>query len=232
VVFNKRLIGRIYRRHSTLVRALNENALFIAWAKENKGCRVFSELSNTGAPHGFYRYVNQLAAPDGRPIDYLEFGVAEGRSLRVWSGLNGHPESRFYGFDSFYGLPEDWRWALGGMPRGSFSTNGQAPGIDDARVTCIKGLFQDSLPSFLRQFRPRNPLIVHLDCDLYSSTLYCLTQLDPILQQASVIFDQFDNLLHEFAALTSYADSYRRRYRVLARLGYFKKVALQVTGRY
>jgi hypothetical protein len=24
-----------------------------------------------------------------------------------------------YGFDLFYGLPEDWKWAVGGIPKGA-----------------------------------------------------------------------------------------------------------------
>ncbi len=232
MVFGKKLAGRIYPRHSRLLAALNENAWFVKWARENEGCQAFFARREKGRLAGFYQHVNRVIAGDDRPIDYLEFGVGEGRSLRLWSEVNRNRDSRFYGFDSFYGLPEDWEWALGGMSKGAYSTNGRAPAIDDERVSCIAGLFQDSLPGFLKQFTPRNALIVHLDCDLYTSTLYCLTQLDSILQGAAVIFDEFDNLLHEFAAFRDYASSYRRGYQVLARFDYFKKVAIQVTGRY
>ena len=230
--FNKKIVGRIYPWHSRLLRALNDNALFLAWAKKNDDCRAFSARDGAGALREFYEYIDRTIAGGGQPVDYLEFGVAGGRSLRLWSQVNSHSKSRFFGFDSFEGLPDDWEWALGGMPKGAFSTHGQAPDIGDERVNLIKGLFQDSLPPFLESFMPRSPLIVHLDCDLYSSALYCLTQLDWFLDGGVVIFDEFDNLLHEFAALRDYADSYRRSYRVLARFEYFKKIAIQVTGHY
>ena len=118
------------------------------------------------------------------------------------------------------------------MPKGMYSTNGKLPDTADKRLLCIKGLFQESLPAFLTSYEPGKRLIVNLDCDLYSSTLFCLTQLDSILEEQAVLFDEFDNLLHEFAAFQDYARSYRRSYRVLARLGYFKKVAVQITARY
>jgi hypothetical protein len=232
MVFNKKLAGRIYPRHSRLVQALNENPLFLAWAEKHEGCRSFSDRNGTAHLRGFYEHINGLMAGSAGAIDYLEFGVAQGRSLRLWAGINGHRRSRFYGFDSFYGLPEDWEWAIGGMPRGAFSTGGRKPALADRRVRCVSGLFQESLPPFLGRYRPGNPLIVHLDADLYTSTLFCLTRLDPLLDGAAVIFDQFDNLLHEFAAFRHYTESHRRTCTVLARVGYFKKAAIVFGGRY
>ena len=40
---------------------------------------------------------------------YLEFGVFEGRSMRWWSRNLSEPGAKLVGFDSFEGLPEDWR---------------------------------------------------------------------------------------------------------------------------
>ncbi len=41
-------------------------------------------------------------------ISYIEFGVWKGESLGEWIGINTDAGSRFYGFDSFEGLPEEW----------------------------------------------------------------------------------------------------------------------------
>ena len=56
------------------------------------------------------------------PIDYLEFGVRYGDSLFKWSGLNAHPDSRFIGFDSFEGIPEDWVSVTGESKKGAMSS--------------------------------------------------------------------------------------------------------------
>lgn len=67
-----------------------------------------------------YSWVNQEVIQNA-PIDYLEFGVYQGESIRKWCGLNNNPESRFIGFDSFEGLPENWE---GKCDAGTFSTGG------------------------------------------------------------------------------------------------------------
>jgi O-methyltransferase len=57
---------------------------------------------------------------------------------------------------------------------------------------------------------------VHLDCDLYSSALYCLTKLDPVLPTGTIlIVDEFGDVLHEFRAVNDYLSNYRREVKVL-----------------
>src|SRR5262249_24608424 len=106
-----------------------------------------------------YRHVNGIV--DG-PVDYLEFGVASGVSFRKWVALNTNPASRFIGFDTFEGLPEDLVLFDHTTPKGFFSRQGQPPVIDDGRVRFEKGLFYDTLRPFLCGFRPLNRLVVHL----------------------------------------------------------------------
>jgi O-methyltransferase len=86
-----------------------------------------------------------------------------------------HPDSTFVGFDTFEGLPEMW----GPWPKGSFTADGETPDIVDPRCSFVKWLFQDTLPGWLsgREFPGRT--LVHLDADLYSSTLVVLAQLLP-----------------------------------------------------
>ena len=162
-----------------------------------------------------YRYLNDRVAGEG-PIDYLEFGVYRGDAFRLWMELNRHPDSRFYGFDTFEGLPEDWSFFTEVIPRGTWSTGGRAPDIRDPRATFFRGLFQDTLPGFLCTFAPRSPLIINCDADLYSSTLYVLATLNPLLVAGGcVIFDEFSTV-HEFRAFRDFVCSFRRRYKVLA----------------
>jgi hypothetical protein len=167
---------------------------------------------------------------EGHAIDYLEFGVAEGESIRQWMRLNSQPESRFFGFDTFEGLPEAWRHFGETTPKGAFGTHGKPPDVEnELRVTWIVGLFQDTLPLFLRHFQPRNRMVVHLDADLYSSTLYVLSVLNGLLRSGAVLlFDEFASFDNEFRALEDFASAYRIDYDVLACGGpYYDKVAIQ-----
>lgn len=161
------------------------------------------------------------------PIDYLEFGVYKGESLRYWLDLQRHPASRFFGFDTFDGLPEPWRYFGGTIAATTFDAGGDAPPIDDARVSFVKGLFQQSVPGFLADFEPRSRLLVHVDSDLYSSALYVLTQCDYLLAPGSIVlFDEFASVMDEFSALRDYCSAYRRDYEVVACTERFAHVAI------
>ena len=155
-------------------------------------------------------------------IDYLEFGVHRGHSIRHFAIENRSAESRFFGFDCFTGLPEDWN---ADYKRGHFDTGGRLPEIPDARVRFVVGLFQ-APPKFVAEFKTNNKIIVNIDCDLYSSALYCLTKLDAVLPSgAIIIFDEFGSVLHEFRAVHDYLASYRRAFRVICSHDSFYTIA-------
>jgi O-methyltransferase len=156
-------------------------------------------------------------------IDYLEFGVHQGHSILYFAAQSRSPASRFFGFDCFTGLPEDWN---ADYKRGHFDTCGRLPQTTDARVNFVAGLFQETLPKFIAEYRPRNRVIVNIDCDLYSSALYCLTKLDAVLPRGTVIiFDEFGSIMHEFRAAHDYLASYRRQFRVICSHDNFYTIA-------
>jgi hypothetical protein len=138
-------------------------------------------------------------------ILYLEFGVFAGESMRVWTQLNQNPESSFVGFDTFEGLPESWA----GLPKGYFSTDGNIPVIDDTRVRFEKGLFQATVgPTFRKiDFSKFDQVVVHFDADLFSSTVFSLTQILQYSSEFYAIFDEFagDEARAYFALERAYA---------------------------
>ena len=158
-------------------------------------------------------------------IHYVEFGVSQALSFKWWIKNNTNPESRFYGFDTFEGLPENW----GLFEKGSMAAN--IPVIEGNRHEFFKGLFQETLPNFLSsgKIEKERFKIIHLDADLFSSTLYALTSLHPYLKSGDIlIFDEFNVPTHEFRAFMDYVDSYYIQYEVLAAVNNYFQTAIRL----
>jgi O-methyltransferase len=230
---NKEFFGKAFPFRLKLVELLIQNSEFVRWSAQQRNGVAFNDNGRVKWDYpervvDMYEYINDVTLRS-EPLDYLEFGVYRGRTMKIWTKLNPHPQSRFIGFDSFEGLPEDWSFAVGGgMKAGTFSLDGKAPQLDDPRVTLVKGLFQHTLPDFIRDYRPQKNVVVHMDADLYTSTLFCLAELHRALNTPIVIFDEFDNLPHEYLAFRNYTTAYRRNYTQVARFGFFKKAAFQL----
>lgn len=213
--------SRLFPRYSPLLDRVNWTARWVATAKENSQCPRFDSREEV------YGHLNRTFLDDGHSaIDYLEFGVYRGESLRLWCGLNTNPHTRVFGFDSFQGLPEGWSAE---RPKGAFTTSGRTPDVDDPRVRFVVGWFQHSLPGFLKSFEPKNRLVVHNDSDLYSSSLYCLTSMNAFMPPGTlVIFDEFYDVLHEYRALSDYTEAYMRKYRIVAATQGFNQAAVEL----
>ena len=120
---------------------------------------------------------------------YLEFGVAEGRSLRWWSEHLRQPGATLVGFDSFEGLPHDWFAWHGKYPKGRFAQE-SLPQFDDDRVSLQVGWFDQTLPQF--SLPSHDALVINLDADLYSSTAFVLDDLAEALKPGTLVyFDDF-----------------------------------------
>jgi hypothetical protein len=157
---------------------------------------------------------------------YLEFGVAGGDSFRWWSNNNTHALSRFWGFDTFEGLPENWSFFF---KKGDMSSAQQTEDVG-GRTAFVKGLFQDTLNPFLSAQKEilNTPVrkIIHMDADLYSSTLFVLSQLYPFLQKGDIIFfDEFNVPLHEFKAFSDFTKSFYVKSRPIGMVNNFYQTA-------
>lgn len=164
------------------------------------------------------------ADPDGL---FLEFGVGKGNSLRRLAQCR-----RTYGFDCFDGLPQEWRR---GFPVGMFAVTPDE--LDEVRsipnAELIVGLFEDTLPAFLAGIpaAQRRISLVHVDCDLYSSTVTILDNVRPYLNPgALIIFDEYFNFpswrQHEHRALVTWKDAPDWEYACYATQG--EQVAIRV----
>lgn len=221
-VFINRGIGRLLpRRIGGYLHMLVYVAGYSRWLREHD-CRArFSSRMDL-----FAGILEEEGLDDA--IDYLEFGVYMGRSMRWWVGHVRHPEARFYGFDTFEGLPEDW----GATARGELHAGGKVPEINDDRCSFRVGLFQQTLGQFMDEVPLDRRKVINLDADLYSSTLYVLSSLAPRLRSGDiVIFDELGGLrtsLHEFRAAEDFFSAFPVRFKVLGATELYRQVAVKI----
>ena len=81
------------------------------WRKDHpvKGFNDFYQAEwNYDRRYQLYEAINTQESLSDTALDYFEFGVAGGYSFRWWLQKNQNPASRFFGFDTFEGLPEKW----------------------------------------------------------------------------------------------------------------------------
>jgi Macrocin-O-methyltransferase (TylF) len=156
---------------------------------------------------------------------YLEFGVAKGASMRYWSSLLANPASVLHGFDTFEGLPEDWR--LG--DKGAYSAQGRIPEIADPRVQFIKGLFQETLPRYV--VPTHDVLVVNIDCDLYSSTHFVLNSLsDHIRPGTFLYFDEFSDPHNELRAFQELLTATGKKFALIGATRSYGQVSFECVG--
>ncbi|MEX0830736.1 MAG: TylF/MycF/NovP-related O-methyltransferase [Nitrospirales bacterium] len=146
--------------------------------------------------------------------DYCEFGVYQGVSLLralqadyKWrKQTNRRHVKRFFGFDSFQGLPPfqhgDQLDGYGVFKEGQFDDTSvemvlrriSEGGFNPDKIKLVSGLFSDTLKSasVVEYFSDSLVSIAHIDCDLYSSALDCLTFLDGRLAEGTILlFDDW-----------------------------------------
>jgi len=172
-------------------------------------------------PHGTLEHALSLAPKGGLA---LEFGVYSGSTLKIIAqARNG---SGVYGFDSFEGLPEEWR---SGFPAGAFAVD-QLPQVEGAEL--VVGWFDDTLPKFLQEHGGIIDFL-HVDCDLYSSSKTVLDLAGPWLRPGSIVmFDEFFNYPgwqeHEHKAWNEYVQRTGVRFKYEAYTFNNEQVALRI----
>lgn len=165
---------------------------------------------------------------DKKEVLYMEFGVASGSSFFWWMKKNTNPYSAFRGFDTFEGLPEDW----GGFKKGAMAFDQKE--VTDNRAEFIRGIFQESLHPFIelnKGLLQNKSKIIHLDADLFSSTIFVLSQLYPYLKKGDIIFfDEFNVANHEFLAFKIFTESFYVKLEPIGAVNNFYQTAFLVDG--
>jgi len=167
-----------------------------------------------GRTYGMFSLINEIKDIEG---DIVEFGVGNGKSFFTWASALKYfgIDKAIYGFDSFEGFPTGSKEDLGtrvtevgtkvegwthiGGPE--FITNfiTQDEGVDRARslfedgapeIRMIKGFFDKTTDAI-----PEKIAFLHLDADMYESTVIPLKHCLPKMKKGAIIlFDEY----HEF----------------------------------
>lgn len=136
--------------------------------------------------------------------DYLEFGIWRGQSfIQAYRATKARNlKMHYYAFDSFLGLPEvsgkdalDGRFQEGeyAMSNEDFTAVLAEAKIPPEDYTLIEGYYEESLKRQLN-LPIKHASLIHIDCDLYSSTLEALSWAVRYFQNGTIIM--FDDYYH------------------------------------
>jgi hypothetical protein len=152
--------------------------------------------------------------------DIAEFGVFKGETAEY---IHEHlPNRSLHLFDSFKGLPEDWRdhfkKGFFGLKRVPLKVRGLSR---KRNVHLYNGVFKDTVPAFVKTIS--GPLaFIHIDCDVYSSTRDVFFNVNELLTPGTVVqFDEYYNYtgfeLHEYRAFIEWKRNFKRDFEYIGR---------------
>lgn len=139
--------------------------------------------------------------------DYMEFGLFKGYTFWYAQHLadqHGTRSMRFFGFDSFKGLPApsdidstsqnvfyEGQYSCG---KTDVIRNLDSKGVDWSKTYLVDGFFNESLlPSLKNEYDMKSVSIALIDCDLYSSTCDVMIFLENLLAPNTIlIFDDWN----------------------------------------
>jgi hypothetical protein len=162
------------------------------------------KLVTLSAREAFLNNVMELVARSRIEGDYLEFGVYAGRTFVAayhFAQMMNLGRMRFYGFDSFQGLPQITGEDLGG----EFSEGEYAYTLDDFgrlisrrgvrmdKVQLVSGWYDRVLNAETKRSLPiRAAAVIFIDCDLYESTVPVLGFVADYVQSGTIVaFDDW-----------------------------------------
>jgi hypothetical protein len=182
--------------------------------------RAFRGVDALDAKYRLLDWVVDLSPREGL---VLEFGVNTGDTLRRITAKR----SPSHGFDSFEGLPEDWRT---NYDQGHFAT--EPPVIPGAQMHV--GWFDDTLPGFFAEHA--GPIaFAHLDADLYSSTATVFREgEDRFVAGTVLLFDEYFNYpgwqRHEHTAFLEFIERTGHGFEYVGYNALHEQVAVRLTS--
>ncbi|ANH81341.1 hypothetical protein A8C56_10405 [Niabella ginsenosidivorans] len=225
-------VGYLFYPFRKVLLFLYNLGLLTHWIHRNKRLPANTDYFTWGRNYekrinGFEYILNRYQLRD-QAFLYMEFGVASGVSFEWWLQHAQHPETTFWGFDTFEGLPENW---------GPFYKKGAMAHTEkayvDTRYRFFKGIFQDTLADAIEQnrtlMRREGIKVILLDADLFSSTLFVLSQLYPYLKRGDlIILDEFNVPNHEFYAVKLFQECFYRKLEPVSALNNFYQTIFEV----
>lgn len=157
---------------------------YIKWL--NNTLNILKNKCNKFTKHRNKNFTLNKILTDNNLNICLEFGVFNGQSINL---ISNHC-NKVYGFDSFEGLPEDWN----GVCKKEHFHVSNLPKVNN-NVILIKGWFKETLEIFLKD-NNINIDMIHIDCDLYSSTkdvFDILIKYNKIKPGLIIVFDELIN---------------------------------------
>ena len=144
-----------------------------------------------------------------------EYGVDKGKSfLQLCKHFK---KDTVFGFDGFEGLPVGV-WPGNTIHKGMFDYKGKLPFDPPKNGTIVPGWFSKTLPNF--DYKKKVAKFIHIDCDVYTSTVDVLTNLqDMIVAGTVIVFDDYCNHTNwrqgEWLAWQQFVEKNKLRYKYL-----------------
>lgn len=158
-----------------------------------------------------FRFIREFIEISGfKDGYYMEFGVLNGECMiDAYRTFRGSSVKHYFGFDTFCGIPELSDFDNKAVEYTPIFTEGNfksmrkefveetilsMPRIQKSNLTLIEGTFEESF----KKMKPQEfskfgiPLIVYIDCDLYSSAKDVLNFIKDIIVDGTwILFDDF-----------------------------------------
>ena len=178
-------VFRIFKRFALKLQTVAQLFDFYVFARITLNTKVFPNRETL-----YNLILSDITENAGIHHTFLEFGVAQGYTTHYFSSRldKSKIEYKYYGFDTFLGLPQDWR----NFKKGSFTNEGNPPSLKSTNVEFFKGFVQDTLPVFLEsKLRTRTKtekFIILFDLDLLSPTRFCFDSIMPFLLSGDLLY--------------------------------------------